>query len=114
MAEQAFEMQLETTAAGDLSNLNMEQLKVVQKKLGLSDDCADKIIKKLHTRIVLGSLQQLKVNGELGLDRLLEVSKKGIDLDSFISNETRLQIFRGEVARAMSDGTGKFDNEKFL
>jgi hypothetical protein len=110
IAETAFKMQVnQIIAKGDFNLSKKRMIKDIQKKLGIADANANKIIKSVQSRKVLGNLNK----DTLGLDRLLELSEQGNELHTFFAKETRTQMFRRDVEKAMSDGTGNLDIHKF-
>jgi hypothetical protein len=94
---------------GNFNLLKKRIIKDIQKKLRIADVNANKIIKFVQSRKVLGNLNK----DTLGLDRLLELSEQGNELHTFFAKETRTQMFRRDVEKAMSDGTGNLDIHKF-
>lgn len=114
LAEQAFRMQVQSVA-GD-GNMNKEReasLEEYRQKLGLSPDQAGKIIKGVTNQKLINSLQQLKSQGKLNLARILELKDQGIEVESFINEDMRMSLFRGEIESVISDGKGIFEAERF-
>ena len=69
----------------------------MRTKMGLSEEAAKKIIKGVQNQRMIGSLQAAKSSGQLTLARLLEMRESGIDIESFVSEDMRLQMFSKEV-----------------
>ena len=113
LSEQAFKMQVQQIAGdGVMTKDRMEAIGEAQKKLGLSEQQAQKIIKGVTNQRLIGNLQQLKAQGKLTLDRILELQEEGVEVESFMGEDMRMQLFRGEVERIMTDGSGSFDSDR--
>jgi hypothetical protein len=69
----------------------------MRQKMGLSEEAAKKIIKGVQNQRMIGSLQAAKSAGQLTLSRLLDMRESGIDIESFVSEDMRLQMFSKEV-----------------
>ena len=69
----------------------------MRQKMGLSEEAAKKIIKGVQNQRMIGSLQAAKSQGQLTLSRLLDMREGGIDIESFVSEDMRLQLFSKEV-----------------
>ena len=74
----------------------------MRTKMGLSEEAAKKIIKGVQNQRMIGSLQAAKSSGQLTLARLLEMRESGIDIESFVSEDMRLQMFSKEVRSSAS------------
>jgi len=110
MAELAFRTQVQLIIdKGDLTPKKMEQIKNLEKKLGISSSSADKIIRATQTKKIQKSYEQDNLN----LDRLLELSQQGVELESIATEKMRMQILRLDIEKAMSDGTGSYDTNRF-
>lgn len=66
-------------------------------KMGLSEEAASKIIKGVQNQRLIGNLQVAKSQGALTLEKVLDMADSGVDVDSFISADMRLQMFSKEV-----------------
>lgn len=66
-------------------------------KMGLSEEAATKIIKGVQNQRLIGNLQAAKSQGALTLEKVLDMADSGVDVDSFISADMRLQMFSKEV-----------------
>jgi hypothetical protein len=71
----------------------------MRTKMGLSEEAAKKIIKGVQNQRMIGSLQQAKSAGQLTLARLLDMRESGIDIESFVNEDMRLQMWSKEVRR---------------
>ena len=71
----------------------------MRTKMGLSEEAAKKIIKGVQNQRMIGSLQQAKSAGQLTLGRLLDMRESGIDIESFVNEDMRLQMWSKEVRR---------------
>ena len=65
--------------------------------MGLSVEAASKIIKGVQNQRLIGNLQAAKSQGALTLEKVLDMADSGVDVDSFISADMRLQMFSKEV-----------------
>jgi hypothetical protein len=71
----------------------------MRTKMGLSEEAAKKIIKGVQNQRMIGSLQAAKSAGQLTLARLLDMRESGIDIESFVNEDMRLQMWSKEVRR---------------
>ena len=69
----------------------------MRQKMGLTEDAATKIIKGVQNQRLIGNLQAAKSQGALTLEKVLDMADSGVDVDSFISGDMRLQMFSKEV-----------------
>ena len=69
----------------------------MRQKMGLSEEAATKIIKGVQNERLIGNLQAAKSQGALTLEKVLDMADSGVDVDSFISADMRLQMFSKEV-----------------
>ena len=58
--------------------------------------------------------QAAKASGSLTLQKVLDMKEAGVDVDSFVSEELRLQMYTKEVAESLGSGTGDFDEQRLL
>ena len=71
----------------------------MRTKMGLSEEAAKKIIKGVQNQRMIGSLQQAKSAGQLTLGRLLDMRESGIDIESFVNEDMRLQMWCAALRR---------------
>lgn len=43
------------------------------------------------------------------MNRLREAAEKGVEIKAFLSDDSKMQVFRIEVEKSMEDGSGSFD-----
>jgi hypothetical protein len=71
MAEEAFKMQAEALAPGGvLSDEGRAELKEMSQKMGIADESAEKIIRKVTNKRVIGNMEHLKGRGDLTLEKV--------------------------------------------
>lgn len=44
-----------------------------------------------------GTLQTAKAQGQLTLEKILEMKEQGVEIDGFVSEEMRVQLYSAEV-----------------
>lgn len=116
LAEQAFKSQVQQYM-GDGAPLTPDRaatLESIREKMGLPKESADKIIKGFQNQKLISSMQAAKAQGNLTLDRILELKDAGVEVSSLVSGDMLQQLYRQEIAARLSDGTGNFDAEKLL
>ncbi len=69
----------------------------MRQKMGLSEEAAKKIIKGVQNQRLIGSLQAAKSAGALTLERLRDMAESGVDIESFVSEDMRVQLYTKEV-----------------
>lgn len=112
LAEQAFRQQVKAVLdQGPLTKEKTEELGEMQKKMGLSDEQAQKITKGVQNERMASSLQSAKAMGDLNIQKLLDMKDNGVEIESFTSQEFRRRLYEQEAERLMSDGKGDFDEE---
>jgi len=115
LAEQAFKGQVEQYMAGGvLTPEKAEALEQLREKMGLPKETADKVIKGFQNKKLISSMQAAKAQGNLTLDRILELKDAGVDPTSVVNSDMLQQLYRQEIASKLGDGTGSFDAEKLL
>lgn len=71
MAEDAYKAQAEAIApGGNLSPEGAEELKEMAEKMGISEEKAQKIVRGVTNKRLVGNLQSLKAQGELTLEKV--------------------------------------------
>ncbi|KAI8112260.1 hypothetical protein M9434_003584 [Picochlorum sp. BPE23] len=115
LAEQAFKGQVEQYMAGGvLTPEKAEALEQLREKMGLPKETADKVIKGFQNKKLISSMQAAKAQGNLTLDRILELKDAGVDPTSVVNSDMLQQLYRQEISSKLGDGTGSFDAEKLL
>ena len=69
----------------------------MRDKMGLSKEQAEKIIKGVQNQRLIGGLEAAKNTGSLSLQKVLDMKEAGVEIDSFISEEMRLNLYTKEV-----------------
>ena len=69
----------------------------MRDKMGLSKEAAEKIIKGVQNQRLIGGLEAAKNTGSLSLQKVLDMKESGVEIESFISEEMRLNLFTKEV-----------------
>ncbi|KAK9915263.1 hypothetical protein WJX75_006851 [Coccomyxa subellipsoidea] len=115
LAEQAYRSQVQgALGSGVLSKEKADMLAEVRDKMGLSKEAAEKIIKGVQNQHLISGLQAAKATGALTLQKVLDMQEAGVEVESFVSEEMRMQMYSKEVAEVLSNGTGEFDSERLL
>eukprot|EP00891_Asterochloris_glomerata_P003309 jgi/Astpho2/3309/fgenesh1_pg.00054_%23_10_t len=115
LAEQAFRNQVQQVmSSGQLNQENTQYLTDMRDKMGLSKEEGEKIIKGVQNQRMGANLQAAKAQGSLSLEKVLEMKESGVDINSFVSEELRLELYSKEIARVLSSGTGDFDSHRIL
>ena len=82
---------------GTMTKENTEYLSSMRDKMGLSKEQAEKIIKGVQNQRLIGGLEAAKNTGSLSLQKVLDMKESGVEIDSFISEEMRLNLYTKEV-----------------
>ena len=82
---------------GTLTKENTEYLASMRDKMGLPKEAAEKIIKGVQNQRLIGGLEAAKNTGSLSLQKVLDMKESGVEIESFISEEMRLNLFTKEV-----------------
>lgn len=110
LAEQAFRQQAQVILAdGQLTKARMEQLKDVQKQVGLPAEAAQQVIKSITTTKLQATIETAVSQGRMNVKQMRELKEVGIDVSSMISERLREEIFKKTVNELFSLGTGEFD-----
>jgi hypothetical protein len=115
LAEQAFKGQVEQYMTGGvLTPERAQALEQLREKMGLPKETADKVIKGFQNQKLISSMQAAKAQGNLTLDRILELKDAGVEPTSIVNADMLQQLYRQEISSKLSDGTGTFDADKLL
>lgn len=115
LAEQAFKGQVEQYMTGGvLTPDKAEALEKLRESMGLPKETADKVIKSFQNKKLISTMQAAKAQGNLTLDRILELKDAGVDPISVVNSDMLQQLYRQEISSKLSDGTGTFDAHKLL
>ena len=85
-------------ASGTLTKENTEYLEEMRGKMGLSKQQAEKIIKGVQNQRLLSGMEAAKNTGQLTLQKILDMKEAGVEIDSFVSEEMRLNLYSKEVS----------------
>lgn len=115
LAEQAFKSQVQQTmGTGPLTAERAAALESVRSQMGLPKEAADKIIKGLQNQKLIAAMQEAKAQGNLTLDKVLEMKEAGVEPSSLMTKDGLQALYRSEIASRLSDGTGDFDSNRLL
>ena len=115
LAEQAFKSQVQNMMGdGMLTPERAASLESVRNQMGLPKEAADKIIKGLQNQKLIASMQAAKAQGQLTLEKVLELKEAGVEPASLMTADGLTALYRNEIVARLSDGTGEFDTDKLL
>jgi hypothetical protein len=75
-----------------------------REKMGLSKEAGDRIIKGQQNQRLIGSLQSMKSQGTLTLSKLLDMKESGVEVENFVGEDARMQLYSKEVRPSMLSG----------
>lgn len=101
-------------ADGVLTKEKTEALNDMQKKMGLTDEKAQKVIKGVQNEKLINSMNASRRAGSLDIDKVMEMVDSGVDVSSFVSADQRSQLFRQKLEAVLTDGSGAFDASEVL
>ena len=115
LAEQAFRSNAQTILAdGLLTSDKKEKLAQLQQQLNLPQEVAQKVIGGITSGKLMNNVQAQIATGKLTLEEIEQLAENGADFETVISAEMRLALFRKEVERQLTAGTGEFDAVRLL
>lgn len=115
LAEQAFKSQVQQIMSdGMLTPERAASLESVRSQMGLPKEAADKIIKGLQNQKLIAAMQAAKAQGNLTLDKVLELKDAGVEPSSLMNADGLQTLYRGEIAARLTDGSGDFDRTRLL
>lgn len=115
LGEQTFRAQAQTLLSdGQLSKARAEQLKGLQKQLGLPDAVAQKVIQSITSTKMAGAIDQAVKQGRLSVDDIKQLRESGVNIESMVSKTVRTQMFKKLVEQNLSKGTGEFDEKEIF
>ncbi|EFJ41589.1 hypothetical protein VOLCADRAFT_98450 [Volvox carteri f. nagariensis] len=113
LAEQAYKAQAsEVMRTGPLNEEKIQYLEEMRSQLGLSKEVGDKVLKAARTE-VYGSSSAAE-DGKWTVDRVLELHKSGGNVENLMEEVTRRNLFRREIIKKVTDGSGDADSKHFL
>ena len=111
LADKAFRAQAEQML-GDGRGLTAdraEKLKEIQTSLSLPDAEAQKIIKGITSKKLLGEMQAQIAMGTLTIADVRKLKESGVEIDNALPPDKRLQLFRKNAEQRLTDGSGVAD-----
>ena len=115
LAEQAFKSQVQNMMGdGVLTPDRAASLEGIRNQMGLPKEAADKIIKGLQNQKLISAMQAAKAQGNLTLEKILELKDAGVEPSSLMKGDGLSQLYRAEVSAKLTNGTGDFDSERML
>ncbi|CAI5513105.1 unnamed protein product [Closterium sp. Naga37s-1] len=115
LAEQAFKVQAQTLLAdGQLTKARAEQLKIMQRELGLPDAAAQKVVQSITSTKMAGAIDAAIKAGRLSVDEVKQLKESGVDISSMVAEKVRLQMYTKLVQKEFDKGTGDFDEKELL
>ncbi|GBG79636.1 hypothetical protein CBR_g29785 [Chara braunii] len=113
LAEQAFQSNVRTIMAdGQLTPAKVEQLKALQKQLGLPDESAQKVIRTFTQSTMASTLREAVASGKLSVAEVKELKAAGVDVETMVPKEMRASIFKKHMESTFHSGTGEFDEKE--
>tara|TARA_B110000977_G_scaffold141755_1_gene179836 strand:+ start:25709 stop:28657 length:2949 start_codon:yes stop_codon:yes gene_type:complete len=113
LADKAFRAQAEQLLADGkgLTAERAEKLKEIQTSLSLPEPDAQKIIKGITSKKMLGELQAQIAMGTLTIADVRKMKEEGVEIENMISPDKRMQLFRKNAESRLTDGSGAADIE---
>jgi len=110
LAEQAFRTNVQQVLAdGNMTKEKSEYLKGLQGQLGLPEDAAKVIIRGVMNSRLMSNVQAQVSQGKMTLAEVRNLAAQDVDIESMMSADMRAVMYRKEVERLLSTGTGAFD-----
>ncbi|KAK3247525.1 hypothetical protein CYMTET_42978 [Cymbomonas tetramitiformis] len=115
LAEQAFTQNVKQVLGdGNLTAEKSEYLKGVQKQMNLTDESAQLIIRGVTNERVGSNVAAQVSAGKMDLKEIRNLKEQDLDVESMVSKEQRKTLFRKEVEKLLTAGTGNFDANEML
>jgi len=115
LAEKAFQTNVQNALKdGTMTKEKSEYLKDLQKQLGLPDDAAKTIIKGVTNARLMGNVQAQVSRGTMTIAEVKNLAAQEVDIEAMMSQDNRSLLFRKEVERMLTAGTGTFNKEEML
>jgi len=108
LADKAFRTQAENMLSdgAGLTAQRAEKLKEIQTQLNLPEDEAQKIIKGITAQRMMANVQSQISAGTLDSAEIRKMSEAGVEIDRMIPADKRMNLFRKNAERRLSDGSG--------
>jgi hypothetical protein len=94
---------------GNMTKEKSEYLKGLQSQLGLPEDAAKVIIRGVMNSRLMSNVQAQVSQGKMSLSEVRSLAAQDVDIESMMSADSRAGMYRKEVERLLSLGTGVFD-----
>jgi len=115
LAEQAFRNQVQQVLAdGNMTKEKSEYLKETQASMGLPDEEATKIIRGQMNSKLAGNVQAKVSQGKMTMDEVRTLAGQDVDLEAMLTMDVRNGLYRKEVERMLTTGTGSFDRVEMM
>merc|ERR1712187_74351 len=98
---------------GSFNNDQMKNLKDIQIKLCLSETTLLIIIKEMKKIKMSKLIKQLKDEEKLTFDHFTKLTKEGLKLVKFLSEDTKIQMLQKHLNAKLTDGTGLLERKKY-
>lgn len=98
-------------ADGQLSPKRAEQLKDLQKQVGLADASAEKIIKQITSGKMAGAIAKSVQMGQFSINDIRGLKDAGLKIENLVTKPARVQLFKKLISEQLASGTGQFDEE---
>ncbi|KXZ55238.1 hypothetical protein GPECTOR_3g379 [Gonium pectorale] len=113
LAEQAYKAQAqEVMRMGPLNEEKIQYLDEMRAQLGLTKEVGDKVLKAARTE-AYGSAAAAE-DGKWTIERVLDMHKSGSSVESLLEEVTRRNLFRREILKKATDGSGEADAAYYL
>jgi len=108
LADKAFRTQAENMLSdgAGLTAQRAEKLKEIQTQLNLPEEEAQKIIKGITAQRMMANVQSQISAGTLDSAEIRKMSEAGVEIDRMIPADKRMNLFRKNAERRLSDGSG--------
>mmetsp|Transcript_30974 Transcript_30974/g.68639 ORF Transcript_30974/g.68639 Transcript_30974/m.68639 type:complete len:1037 (+) Transcript_30974:146-3256(+) len=114
LAEEAYKSQAtEVMRSGPMSEEKAQYLEDMRTQLGISKEAGDKVLKNVRSEIY-GTSAALEDGGRWTLDKIMDVTSQGGSIEGLVEEVTRRNIFRKELERRVTDGSGDLDADFVL
>lgn len=115
LAEKAFQNNVQQALKdGAMTKEKSLYLKDLQKQLGLGDDAAKVIIKGVSNARLMGNVQAQVSKGTMTIDEVKNLVAQEVDIENLMSQDSRNLLYRKEVERMLTNGTGVFNKEEMI
>lgn len=114
MAEHSFKAQVvDVMRTGPMTKERSQYLEELRIKLGVSKELGDKVVKAAKSEVYGSAAAAMDEGGRWTLERVLDVYKAGGSIEDMVDEVTRRNIYRKEIERSITDGSGEL-NANFI